>query len=335
MIKNAIISVTKNENLSFETAEQVMNQIMRGEASPVQISAYLTSLSMKGETVDEITGSAKSMRNHCTKLNYDGDILEIVGTGGDKSNSFNISTTCAIVLAGAGITVGKHGNRASSSKCGSADVLEALGVNIDISPEKSLETLEKIGICFLFAQRYHTAMKYVAPVRRELSIRTIFNILGPLSNPLGANMQLMGVYDEKLIEPLADVLINLGVKSGMVVYGTDGLDEISMSAETKVCEIRNGSKKSYIINPVDFGFNLCTKEDLVGGMPEENADITRKILEGEKSPRRDAVVLNSAVSLYIAKDNLTIKEAIENIEEIIDSKKALEKLEEFIKITNE
>lgn len=334
MIKEAIATLLKKENLSFETSEQVMNEIMNGEATPVQISSYLTALAMKGETVDEITGSAKSMRSHATKLHLDGDILEIVGTGGDSSNSFNISTTCAIVLAGAGVTVGKHGNRAASSKSGSADVLEALGVNIDISPEQSLETLKKVGICFLFAQRYHTAMKHVAPVRRELSIRTIFNILGPLSNPLGANMQLMGVYDEKLIDPLADVLINLGVKSGMVVYGTDGLDEISMSAETKVCEIRNGVKKSYTINPKDFGFDMCKKEDLVGGTPEENAQITRNILNGEKSPKRDTVVLNSAVALYISKDDITIQEAIKEIENVIDSKKALEKLEEFIKYTN-
>lgn len=334
MIKEAIATLLKKENLSFETSEQVMNEIMNGEATPVQISSYLTALAMKGETVDEITGSAKSMRSHATKLHLDGDILEIVGTGGDSSNSFNISTTCAIVLAGAGVTVGKHGNRAASSKSGSADVLETLGVNIDISPEESLETLKKVGICFLFAQRYHTAMKHVAPVRRELSIRTIFNILGPLSNPLGANMQLMGVYDEKLIDPLADVLINLGVKSGMVVYGTDGLDEISMSAETKVCEIRNGVKKSYTINPKDFGFDMCKKEDLVGGTPEENAQITRNILNGEKSPKRDTVVLNSAVALYISKDDITIQEAIKEIENVIDSKKALDKLEEFIEYTN-
>lgn len=334
MIKEAIISLMKKENLSFETSEIVMNEIMSGETSPVQIASYLTALAMKGETVDEITGSAKSMRSHAITLSHNKDVLEIVGTGGDKSNSFNISTTCAIVLAGAGETVGKHGNRASSSKSGSADVLEALGVNIDIAPERSLEILQDIGICFLFAQRYHSAMKYVAPVRRELSIRTIFNVLGPLSNPLGANMQLMGVYDESLVEPLADVLINLGVKSGMVVYGTDGLDEISLSAETKVCEIRNGTKKSYIINPKDFGFELCKKEDLEGGLPSENADITLSILNGEKSPRRDAVVLNSAVALYIARENMTIEEAIKEIEETIDSKKALQKLEEFIKATN-
>ncbi len=338
-IKNAIIKLTKKEDLSFEMAEQVMNEIMGGMASPVQIAAYLTALAMKGETSDEITGSAKSMRAYATKIasfeQNKFDVLEIVGTGGDSSNSFNISTTSAIVLAAAGVPIGKHGNRAYSSKCGSADVLEALGVKIDISPEKSGELLSDIGICFLFAQRYHSAMKHVAPVRGELAIRTIFNILGPLSNPLGANMQLMGVYDERLIEPLSQVLINLGVKSGMVVYGTDGLDEISMSAETKVCEIRNGEVKKYTINPTDFGFSLCKKEDLTGGSPEENAAITRSIFSGEKSPKRDAVVINSAAALFIARDNITLQEAIAEIEDVIDSKKALQKLEEFIKASNE
>lgn len=337
-IKNAIIKVTQKEDLPFAMAEAVMNEIMSGLATPVQIAAYLTALAMKGETIEEITGSAKSMRSHAAKItsleNEQMDILEIVGTGGDRSNSFNISTTSAIVLAAAGVPIGKHGNRASSSKCGSADVLEALGVKIDISPEKSGEILSDIGICFLFAQRYHSAMKYVAPVRGELAIRTIFNILGPLSNPLGANMQLMGVYDERLVAPLAQVLINLGVKSGMVVYGTDGLDEISMSSDTVVCEIRNGTVKNYTINPTDYGFSLCNKEDLVGGTKEENAAITRSILDGERSPRRDAVVINSAAALFIARENLTFKDAIAEIEAVIDSKKALQKLEEFIEATN-
>lgn len=333
-IKEAIIKVTKNENLSFIDSENVMDEIMKGEATPVQISAYLTALSMKGETTDEITGSAKSMRKHCTKLSYNGDLLEIVGTGGDKSNSFNISTTSAIVLSACGVPIAKHGNRASSSKCGSADVLEALGVNIDISPEKSIELLDKIGICFLFAQRYHTAMKYVAPVRRELSIRTIFNILGPLANPLGANLQLLGVYSEDLIKPMAEALVNLGVKRGMVVHGVDGLDEISICADTKVCEIRDGKFDFYTIKPEELGFKLCTSNDLVGGEPSENANITRSILKGEKSFKRDAVVINSASSLYIAKGNITLKEAIIEIENILDSGKAYEKLEEFIKYSN-
>lgn len=335
MIKDAIIKLTGKENLSFEMAEEVMDEIMSGGVSELQIGAYLVALSMKGETIDEITGSAKGMRKHAVKLLHDKEVLEIVGTGGDKSNSFNISTASALVLAAAGVPVAKHGNRAASSKCGAADVLEALGVNITIPPEKSKELLEKIGICFLFAQKYHLAMKYVAPVRKELAIRTIFNILGPLSNPAGANMQLMGVYDETLVEQLAEVLLRLGVKKGMVVFGTDGLDEISMSASTKVCEIRDGLLISYEINPVDYGFTLCTKEDLVGGTPEENAQILLAIFSGQKGAKRDAVVLNSAAALYIAKDNLTLEEAILEIEKVIDSGKVLATLNEFVRLSNE
>ncbi|MFI3208619.1 MAG: anthranilate phosphoribosyltransferase [Eubacteriales bacterium] len=333
-IKDAIIKLTSREDLTFEMAEQVMDEIMTGSVSQTQIGAYLVALSMKGATIEEITASAKGMRKHATKLLHDQDVLEIVGTGGDKAGTFNISTTSALVLAAAGVQVAKHGNRAASSKCGSADVLEALGVKIDCSVEKSKEMLEKINICFLFAQCYHSAMRHVAPVRRELSVPTIFNILGPLSNPLGASMQLMGVYDETLIEPLAEVLTNLGVKKGMVVRGEDGLDEISMTTTTKVCEIRNGWFKSYEIDPKEYGFSLCNPEDLVGGTPEENAKITLGILKGDKSPKRDAVVLNSAAALYIARDNMTLESAILEIEEIIDSGKVLEKLNEFITMSN-
>ncbi len=228
MIKEAIARLANREDIGYETAKEVMNEIMSGEASDIQKSAYLTALSMKGETIEEITGSAEEMRNHCVRLLNDMDVLEIVGTGGDRSNSFNISTTSALVIAAGGVPVAKHGNRAASSKCGAADVLEALGVNITIAPARSAELLRDIGICFLFAQKYHTAMRYVGPVRRELGIRTIFNILGPLANPAGANMEVMGVYDETLVEPLARVLVNLGVKRAMVVYGMDKLDEISM-----------------------------------------------------------------------------------------------------------
>ncbi len=334
MIKEAIIQLTSKKNLSFEIAEEVMNEIMSGEVSELQIGAYLVALSMKGETIDEITGSAKGMRNHALKLLHDKDVLEIVGTGGDKSNSFNISTASALVLAAAGVPVAKHGNRAASSKCGAADVLEALGVNIAVSPEKSKELLDRVGICFLFAQKYHLAMKYVAPVRKQLAIRTIFNILGPLSNPAGANMQLLGVYDESLVEQLAEVLLRLGVKKCMVVYGTDGLDEISMSAPTKVCEVRNGSYKKYEINPEEFGFALCKKEDLVGGDPNENASILRSIFCGEKGARRNAVVINSAAALYIAKDNLSFRDAIHEIETVIDSGKVLRTLDDFITFSN-
>ncbi len=334
MIREAIIKLTNKEDLTAEVAEIVMDEIMSGNASSIQIGSYLTALSMKGETIDEIVSSAKSMRKHATKLLNDKEVLEIVGTGGDKSNTFNISTTSAIVLASAGVPVAKHGNRAASSKCGAADVLEALGVKIDVTPEKSMTMLKDIGICFLFAPIYHSAMKNVAPVRKELGIRTIFNILGPLSNPLGASMQLMGVYDESLVEPLAEVLTRLTVKRGIVAFGKDGLDEISISAKTKVCEIRHGWFKSYEIDPEKLGFKLYKKSELVGGTPEDNAKITLDILRGKKGACRDATILNSAAALYITRDDLTLKEAIKEIEYLIDSGKALEKLEEFIKFSN-
>ncbi len=334
MIKEAIMALSAQKDLSCELAESIMDEIMSGNVSPVQTSAYLTALAMKGETIDEIVASARSMRKHATKLLNDLDVLEIVGTGGDKSNSFNISTTSALVLASMGVPVAKHGNRAASSKCGSADVLEALGVKIDVSAEKSLSMLGEIGICFLFAPLYHSAMKHVAPVRKELGTRTIFNILGPLSNPLGASMQLMGVYDETLVEPLAEVLARLGVKRGMVVYGTDGLDEISVSAKTKVCEIRNGWFKSYEINPGDFGFPLRDKTELLGGTAEENASITIDILKGEKGAKRDAVVLNSAAALFIARDGIGMEDAIREVQKAIDDKKTLAKLDEFVAASN-
>lgn len=335
MIKEAIHKVFKKENLTYEEAEAVMNEIMEGEASAVQMSSYLTALSMKGETVEEITASAAGMRAHCVRLLHDMDVLEIVGTGGDGANSFNISTTSSLVISAAGIPVAKHGNRAASSKCGAADVLEALGVNITISPEKSRELLEKIGICFLFAQNYHIAMKYVAPVRKELGIRTIFNILGPLANPAGANMELMGVYDESLIEPLAHVLANLGVKRALVVYGTDGLDEISLSAPTKVCEVKDGTFTSYEITPEQFGFNRCGKEDLAGGTPAENARITRDILSGKTGPKRDAVLMNAGAAIYMAGKAETIQDGIDMARNMIDSGKAAAQLEKFVKLSNQ
>lgn len=334
MIKDAIIKLSNKEDIGYDVAKEVMNEIMTGKASEVQKSAYLTALSMKSETIEEITASAAEMRNHCVKLLHDMDVLEIVGTGGDGSNSFNISTTSSLVIAAAGIPVAKHGNRAASSKSGAADVLEALGVNITISPERSAEILKEIGICFLFAQNYHIAMKYVGPVRKELGIRTIFNILGPLANPAGANMQVMGVYDEALVEPLARVLNNLGVKNAMVVYGQDKLDEISMSAPTSVCEIRNGEFKSYVITPEQFEFARCDKDALVGGTPKENADITMAILNGEKGPRREAVVLNTAAALYVAGKADTMEAGVKIAEDLIDSGKAKAKLEKFIELSN-
>lgn len=334
MICEAILKLAKKEDIGYDMAKEVMNEIMSDQASEVQKSAYLTALSMKGETIEEITASAEEMRNHCIRLLHEMDVLEIVGTGGDGANSFNISTTSSIVIASGGVPVAKHGNRAASSKSGAADVLEALGVNITVPPEQSAKMLEKIGICFLFAQNYHIAMKYVGPVRKELGIRTIFNILGPLANPAGANMELMGVYDEELVEPLARVLFNLGVKNAMVVYGQDKLDEISMSAPTTVCEIKDGVFNNYVIQPEDFGYSRCKKEDLEGGTPAENAEITRAILIGEKGPKRDAVALNSGAALYIAGKAATIQEGVKMAEELIDSGKAMEKLEEFIRFSN-
>lgn len=335
MIKEAIIKLAKKEDLSYAEAETVMNEIMSGEASQVQMAAYLTALSIKGETIDEITASAAGMRSHCVKLLHDMDVLEIVGTGGDGSNSFNISTTASLVIAAGGVPVAKHGNRAASSKSGAADCLEALGVNITISPEKSQELLSKINICFLFAQNYHIAMKYVAPVRKELGIRTVFNLIGPLTNPAGANMELMGVYADELVEPLAQVMGNLGVKKGMVVYGQDSLDEISMSAPTSVCEIKDGWFHSYVITPEQFGYKTCTKDDLKGGTPAENAQITRDILSGkETGSKRHAVCLNAGASLYIAGKAESMEAGVRMAEELIDSGAAMAKLEEFIKESN-
>ncbi len=334
MIKEAILKLSRKEDIGYEMAKAVMDEIMSGQASDVQKSAYLTALSMKGETIEEITGSAEEMRNHAVKLEHSMDVLEIVGTGGDGSNSFNISTTASLIIASAGVPVAKHGNRAASSRCGAADCLEALGVNIMISPEKSRQILEEIGICFLFAQTYHTAMKYVGPIRKELGIRTIFNILGPLANPAGANLQIMGVYDESMLEPMAKVLSNLGVKRGMVVYGREKLDEISLSAPTSVCQFGGGEYKSYLITPEEFGFDRCRKEDLLGGTPQENAAITRDILSGVRGPKRDAAVLNAAAGLYIAGKAADIREGVAIAQERIDSGKAMEQLNRFVELSN-
>ena len=335
MIKEAILKLAKKEDIGYEMAKGVMDEIMSGEASDIQMSAFLTAMSMKGETIEEITGCAEGMRNHCIKLLNNQDVLEIVGTGGDGSNSINISTISSIIASAAGVKVAKHGNRAASSKCGAADVLEALGVNIRVEPEKSSKLLEQIGICFLFAQNHHLSMKYVAPIRKELGIRTIFNILGPLTNPAGANMQLLGVYEEALVEPLARVLYNLGVKNAMVVYGRDGMDEISMSAETYVCEVRNEEFSSYVIKPEDFGFTRCKKEDLEGGTPQENAQFARYILAGQKGAKTDAVLLNAGAAIHVAKPEYSIAEGIAIAKEILESGKAQKQLEDFVRLSNE
>ncbi|MCM1044196.1 MAG: bifunctional anthranilate synthase component II/anthranilate phosphoribosyltransferase [Candidatus Gastranaerophilales bacterium] len=334
MISEAIVKLTKHENIGYDMAKAVMDEIMSGKASDVQKSAYLTALSMKGETIEEITGSAEEMRSHGLKLDTDLDVLEIVGTGGDGSNSFNISTTAALIIAAAGIPVAKHGNRAASSRSGAADCLEALGVNIDLTPEQNKRVLEEAGICFFFAQKYHTAMKYVGPIRKELGIRTIFNILGPLANPAGPTYQVMGVFDESILESMAHVLSNLGVKRGMVVYGQDGLDEISASAPTSVCEIDCGKFKVYTISPEQFGMERCSKAELTGGTPQENADITRAILAGEKGPKRNAAVLNAAAALYVGGKAGDMQEGVKLAEEILDSGKAKEQLEKFAAASN-
>ena len=336
MIKEAIIKLSKKQDLAYAEAEAVMDEIMSGQATPVQMSAYLTALALKGETIDEFTASAAGMRAHCIKLLHNLDVLEIVGTGGDGSKSFNISTTSSLVIAAGGVPVAKHGNRAASSKSGAADVLEALGVKITLTPERSAEILKKINICFQYEQNYHIAMKYVAPIRKELGIRTVFNILGPLSNPAGANMELMGVFDQSLVAPLAQVMMKLGVNRGMVVFGQDKLDEISMSAPTSVCEIRDGWFQSYEITPEQFGYTRCSKEELAGGTPAENAEITKAIVNGtEKGAKRQAVCMNAGAALYIAGKAKTIEDGVKMAENLIDSGAAAAKLEEFIKLSNE
>ena len=337
MIKEAIVKIVNKEDLTYDEAYAVMNEIMGGETTPTQNAAFLAALSTKSakaETTDEIAGCAAAMREHAVQVKTGMEVFEIVGTGGDNAQSFNISTTSALVAAAGGMKVAKHGNRAASSLCGTADCLEALGVNIDQSPEKCVELLNKVGMCFFFAQKYHTAMKYVGPIRKELGIRTIFNILGPLANPAGPVYQIMGVYDESLLPSMAKVLSNLGVKRGMVVYGQDRLDEISASAPTAVCEIDNGTFKNYVITPEEFGLVRCTKEDLAGGTPQENAEITRAILNGKKGPKRNAVLLNAAAALYVAGKADSMADGVKLAEKVIDTGLAKAQLERFIKLSN-
>ena len=338
MIKEAIVKIVSKENLTYNEAYTVMNEIMSGETTATQNAAFLAALSTKSaraETTDEIAGCAAAMRDHATKVETGMDLFEIVGTGGDNAQSFNISTTSAIVAAAGGMKVAKHGNRAASSRSGTADCLEALGVNIHQSPARCIELLNEVGMCFFFAQKYHTSMKYVGAIRRELGFRTVFNILGPLTNPGSPTMQLLGVYDDYLVEPLAQVLISLGVKRGMVVYGQDKLDEISMSAPTRICEIRDGWYKTYVIKPEDFGFARCAKEELVGGTPEENAAITRAILSGEeRGPMRSAVLLNAGAALYLGGKTNKLQYGVSMAAGLIDTGKALETLEKFIAVSN-
>ena len=337
MIKEAIVKIVSKEDLTYEEAYTVMNEIMSGETTPTQNAAFLAALSTKSaraETTDEIAGCAAAMREKATRVEAGDELFEIVGTGGDNAQSFNISTTSALVAAAGGMRVAKHGNRAASSKCGTADCLEALGVNIHQDPDRCRKLLDEAGMCFFFAQKYHTSMKYVGAIRKELGFRTVFNILGPLTNPGHPSMQLLGVYDDYLVQPLAQVLMNLGVKRGMVVYGQDKLDEISLSAPTTVCEFQDGWMKNYVITPEQFGLRRCTKQDMAGGSPEENAAITRAVLAGEKGPKRDAVLLNAGAALYIGGKAATVADGVRLAAELIDSGKAAAALEKLIEVSN-
>ena len=337
MIREAIEKIVNKGDLSYDEAYTVMNEIMNGESSATQNAAFLAALSTKSaraETIDEIAGCAAAMREHATRVDTGMDIFEIVGTGGDNAQSFNISTTSALVVAAGGVKVAKHGNRAASSLCGTADCLEALGVNIRQSPARCIELLNEVGMCFFFAQQYHKSMKYVGPIRKELGFRTLFNILGPLTNPAVPSMQLLGVYDEYLVAPLTQVLIQLGVRRGMVVYGQDKLDEISLSSPTTISEIRDGWYRVSVIKPEDFGFERCAKEELRGGTPAENAQITLEILNGVKGPRRNAVLMNAGAALYIAGKAESMKEGTTLAAELIDSGRALVTLQKFIEVSN-
>ena len=337
MIKEAIEKIVSKEDLTYDEAYAVINEIMSGETTATQNAAFLASLSTKSaraETTEEIAGCAAAMRDHATKVNTGMELFEVVGTGGDNAQSFNISTTTAIIAAAGGMKVAKHGNRAASSLCGTADCLEALGVNINQSPARCIELLGEVGMCFFFAQKYHTSMKYVGSIRRELGFRTVFNILGPLTNPGTPTMQLLGVYDDYLVEPLAQVLVNLGVRRGMVVYGQEKLDEISLSAPTTICEIKDGWFKSSVITPEQFGFERCSKDDLRGGTPEENAQITRAILSGEKGHKRNAVLMNAGAALYIGGKADSMQDGITLAAQLIDSGKALQTLNKLIEVSN-
>lgn len=332
MIKEAIEKIVSKQDLTYREAYEVMDEIMNGETSQVQNAAYLAALSTKStkaETIDEISGSAAAMRDHALKVNHQLDVLDIVGTGGDHAHSINISTTAAMIIAAAGVRVAKHGNRAASSKCGAADCLEALGVSLDQPPEKAIRELQDIGLCFLFAQKYHASMKYVGAIRKELGIRTVFNILGPLTNPAHPTRMMLGVYDEYLLEPLAKVMLSLGVKNGMVIYGQDCLDEFSLSASTSVCEFREGWFRRYTVKPEDFGFARCTKEDIRGGLPEENARITLDILHGAAGPKTDIVLLNAGAAIYVGGQADSIASGIEKARQVIASGAAMKKLDEF------
>ncbi len=336
MIREAIAELMEGKDLSFDMTKEVMGEIMDGNATDAQIASFITALAIKGETIDEITACAQVMRAKGIKLDTSGlDVFEIVGTGGDKVGTFNISTTAAFVIAAAGVPVAKHGNRSVSSKSGAADILEKLGAKLDLTPEQNAEVLRKSGMCFMFAPVYHASMRFAAPARRETGVRSVFNVLGPLTNPAAAEYQLMGVYDDKLVEPLAKVLSNLGVKRGASVCGASKLDELTTTGVNKVCEINNGKLETYVLDAEEYGLARAELSDIIGGTPEDNVQITTDILDGVKGAKRDIVVLNAGMSLYLAGKSESIKDGIALAQEIIDSGKAKAKLEEFIKTTNE
>ncbi|MGI6069614.1 MAG: anthranilate phosphoribosyltransferase [Blautia sp.] len=336
MIKEAIYQLINGKDLTYDQAKAVMEEMMSGTATQAQMGGFLTALRLQGETIDEITAFATVMREKGIKIEPKREVIDIVGTGGDEAGTFNISTTSAFVVAAGGVPVAKHGNRSVSSQSGAADVLEELGANLDLTAQQSEEILKKSDVCFLFAPVYHSSMKYAAPVRKELGVRTVFNILGPLSNPAAASMQLLGVYDDKLAGPMARVLANLGVNRGVAVCGADGLDEITLTGETHVYEIRFGEITDYRITPEQFGMKRCALQELVGGTPADNARITEDILLGkERGPKRDIVLLNAGMSLYLGKDGLTLEDGISLAKELIDTGKAYEKLQEFIRLTKE
>lgn len=335
MIREAIKKLMKKSDLSYTEARETMNEIMAGEATPAQIACYLTALACKGETVEEITASAQGMRDNCVKNDLPSDGLEIVGTGGDESYTFNISTAAAFVLAAAGVPVTKHGNRSVSSKCGAADILEALGANLKTSPPQAKKIFDRCGFVFLHAQVYHPAMRYAAPVRKEMGIRTIFNILGPLANPAKAQSQLLGVYSHAAVRPLCEVLAGLGAKRVLSVYGEDGMDEISVSDKTFCCEYSDGTFREYYLSPADFGLPFYWKRDVEGGTPEVNAEIVRRVMNGEKGAYRDIVVANAAACLYMTGKADTLYAAARLAESVIDSGKARSTMEAYIAATNE
>lgn len=336
MIKEAIKKVIEKTDLSVDEASAVMDEIMKGEATPSQITCIITALRMKGETVDEVTGFAKMMREYAIKISPKvTPLLDTCGTGGDSSGTFNISTVAAIVAAAAGAKLAKHGNRSASSKCGSADLLEAAGVKIDIPPAKVEKCIEEVGIGFLYAPNFHPAMKYAGPSRKEIGIRTIFNILGPLTNPAGAKNQLIGVFSEGLVDMITKVLQNLGSNEVMVVHGKDLLDEISISDTTSISHLKSGKIKKYDIKPEDFGIKRAKKEELLGGCAEDNFKIMMNILKGvEKGAKRDIVVLNTAAALTVGQVSADIKTGVVMAKEALDSGKAMKKLEELVKFTN-